>query len=327
MSRSAFFAFSTLLAAALSMTPAAAAAQAAAAPISSATDQGGDAYRFLVGGVRVTALSDGTVPQDLHKLLKGMTPARIDELLKRNFEANPVEVSINVYLIELPGRTVLVDTGSGELFGPAAGGKLVASLANIGMTPDKITDILITHVHSDHSGGLVRAGQSLFQNATVHVAKADLDFFADRSNAEKTRYDMQFFDVAEKTLKPSLDAGKVQPFAKNGEILPGITATLHPGHTPGSAFFTFESKGERIVFVGDLVHSAAVQFPEVATTIVYDQDAGRAASTRVGAFKEFAKGRTLVAAPHMPFPGVGRVRAEGRGFAWVPVTYVNRAGN
>jgi len=327
MSRPALLALTTLLAAALAITPAAAAAQAAAAPLSIATDQGGDVYRFRVGEIRVTALSDGTVPQDLHQLLQRTTPARIDALLERNFQSNPVEASINAYLIELPERKVLIDTGSGELFGPGAGGKLVASLARAGTAPDKITDVLITHVHSDHAGGLVRGGQRVFMNAIVHVAKADLDFFADRSNAERTRYDVQYFDIAATTMKPYLDAGKVRPFAKDGPILPSITATLHPGHTPGSAFFTLESKGDRIVFVGDIVHSAAVQFPEVATAIVYDQDADRAASVRASAFTDFAHGRALIAAPHMPFPGIGRVRAEGRGFAWVPVTYVNRAGN
>jgi hypothetical protein len=129
MSRPALLALTTLLAAALAITPAAAVAQAAAAPLSIATEQGGDVYRFRVGEIRVTALSDGTVPQDLHQLLQRTTPARIDALLERNFQSNPVEASINAYLIELPERTVLIDTGSGELFGLGAGGKLVASLA------------------------------------------------------------------------------------------------------------------------------------------------------------------------------------------------------
>ena len=99
MSRSALPALTTLLAAALAITPAAAVAQTTPAPLSIATDQGGDVYRFRVGEIRVTALSDGTVPQDLHQLLQRTTPARIDALLERNFQSNPVEASINAYLV------------------------------------------------------------------------------------------------------------------------------------------------------------------------------------------------------------------------------------
>ncbi|MFG1466388.1 MBL fold metallo-hydrolase [Xanthobacter sp. DSM 24535] len=312
---------------ALASGPTFAASERAAPEITRVTEQGGDIYRFAIGDVRVIALSDGSVPQDLHNLLQRTTPARIDALLARNFQTNPVEASINAYLVELPGRLVLIDTGSGELFGPSAGGKLVDSLRRAGVGPEQVTDILLTHIHSDHAGGLVRGGQRVFTNAVVHVGKADLDYFADPTNAERTHYDHQHFDVAALVMKPYLDAGKVIPITKDGAVLPGIIATFHAGHTPGSAFYTLESKGESIVFVGDIVHSAAVQFPSVATTITYDQDANRAATVRADAFGRFARERTLIAVPHMPFPGVGHVQADGAGFAWVPVTYTNRTAN
>jgi glyoxylase-like metal-dependent hydrolase (beta-lactamase superfamily II) len=312
---------------ALASGPTFAASERATSEITRVTEQGGDIYRFAVGDVRVIALSDGSVPQDLHNLLQRTTPARIDALLARNFQTNPVEASINAYLVELPGRLVLIDTGSGELFGPGAGGKLVDSLRRAGVGPEQVTDILLTHIHSDHAGGLVRGGQRVFTNAVVHVGKADLDYFADPTNAERTHYDHQHFDVAALVMKPYLDAGKVVPITKDGAVLPGMIATFHAGHTPGSAFYTLESKGESIVFVGDIVHSAAVQFPSVATTIAYDQDANRAATVRADAFARFARERTLIAVPHMPFPGVGHVQADGAGFAWVPVTYTNRTAN
>ncbi len=89
--------------------------------------QGADVYRLRIGSVPVFALSDGSVPMDLHQLLRGTTPDQTDALLKLNFQTNPVEASINAYLIQLPGRLVLIDTGSGELFGPGAGGGLLGS--------------------------------------------------------------------------------------------------------------------------------------------------------------------------------------------------------
>lgn len=299
-------------------------AQPTPSPAPQVALQGADFYRFRVGSVTVTALSDGTVPQDLHVLLRGSTQSRTDALLDDSFLRNPIEASINAFLIALSDRLVLVDTGSGELFGPGNGGKLIASLAVAGYRPEQISDILITHVHTDHSGGLVHGGKIAFPNATVHVGKPDVDFFLDPSNAAKTGYDHKYFDEAITTLKPYVDAGKVAAFSGMTEVVPGITATLHPGHTPGSAFYTLTSQGERVTFIGDIIHVASVQFPDPSVTIVYDVNPKAAEATREQAFSEFASDRELVAAPHLPFPGVGHVRRSGKGYQWAPVEYGNR---
>lgn len=286
--------------------------------------QGADTYAFMIGNIRVTALSDGTVPQDLHKLLHGITTDTIDAMLTRTYLTNPVEASINAFLLEMGDRLVLVDTGAGELFGPGFGGKLIDSLQAAGFGPGQVTDILITHVHTDHTGGLIRDGQIAFPNATVHVGKPDVDFFLDRKNAARADYDMKYFDEAIKTLKPYVDAGKIDTFDQTTEILPGLTASLHPGHTPGSAFYTLESQGQKLTFIGDIIHVAAIQFPDPSVTIAYDVDPGAAQQMRSKAFSVFAKDRELVAAPHLPFPGVGHIRKAQEGYAWIPVNYGNR---
>ena len=281
-------------------------------------------YRMRVGNVQVTALTDGTVPVDVRSLLRGATPQDIDRLLARNFEHSPIEGSINAFLIELPGHWVLVDTGVGQLFGPGKGGRLLDSLAAQGLHPQDVTDVLLTHAHSDHSGGLVKDGQRVFPNAEVYVGKPDVDFFFDESNQKKTGYDQHYFDIAQLTLKPYMEAGKLKTFTGTEQVLPGITATVHPGHTPGAAFYRLDSAGESITFVGDLAHAAAVQFPEPGVTIAFDEDQARAAEVRKTQFAAFARDRTLIAAPHLPFPGIGHVRPAGGGYDWVPVTYTNR---
>lgn len=288
------------------------------------TDQKAGAYILTIGDAQIAALSDGTVPQDLHALLHGTTNDNTDALLNKGYLSNPVEVSLNAFLLRLDGRTVLIDTGAGQLFGPGYGGKLLASLSEAGVTPSQITDILLTHLHDDHEGGLVRDGQIVFPNAIVHVSKIDLDFFLDRSNAAKAHYDMKYFDEAFKTVKLYVDAGKVQTFQGTSEIMPGVTASVHPGHTPGSAFYTVQNQGQKIVFVGDIVHIAAVQFPQPAITIAYDVDPSGAARTRQQEFAIFARDRTLIAVPHMPYPGIGHVRQVGSGYEWVPIEYGNR---
>lgn len=286
--------------------------------------QGGDTYAFKIGSVRVTALSDGTVPQDVHKILQGTTNEKIDSRLAHAYQANPVEMSVDAFLFEMDDKLVLVDTGAGEMFGPGVGGKLLKSLQAAGFNADDVTDILLTHAHSDHIGGLIHNGKIVFPNAVVHVGKPDIDFFMDRKNAEKSGYNVQFFDQAIQALKPYNDAGKIDTFDKTTEILPGVTASLHPGHTPGSAFYTLESKGQALTFVGDIIHVQAVQFPNPSVTIVYDVDSKKAAKVRAKAFSAFAKDRSLVAVPHMSFPGVGHIREAREGYEWVPVNYGNR---
>jgi glyoxylase-like metal-dependent hydrolase (beta-lactamase superfamily II) len=286
--------------------------------------QGAYTYSFRVGDIRITALSDGTVPGDLHELLRDTTNQKTDGLLKKGLVANPVEISINVFMFKLGGRLFLVDTGSGDLFPAGFGGKLLQSLAVAGVHPEEVTDILLTHAHDDHMGGLIHNGALAFPNATVHVGKADVDFFQDRSNAAKAHYGMNYFDDYFASLKHYVDAGKVQTFEGTTVIVPGITATVHPGHTPGSAFYTLESNGQRIVFVGDIIHVGEVQLPEPAITITYDVDRKQAAQVRTAAFAAFAHDGTLIAIPHIPFPGVGHVRAAGTGYEWVPIVYGNR---
>lgn len=287
------------------------------------TQQAGG-YVLQVGKARVTALNDGTVPQDAKKLLRNVSPEQIDKQLASMFQSNPVEGSINAYLIQIPNHTVLVDTGLGQ-FGAGNGGNVLADLAALGVKPTDITDILITHSHADHTGGLLYDGKPVFTNATVYVGKPDIDFFFDDAQMKNSPYGQGYFDGARTTLKPYMDSHKVKTFTGSEQVLPGITATVHPGHTPGAAFYRLDSEGESITFIGDIVHIAAVQLPDPKVTIVYDQNQSEAEAVRIKAFAEFAKQGELLAGPHIAFPGIGYLHSNGNGYDWIPVNYVNRA--
>jgi glyoxylase-like metal-dependent hydrolase (beta-lactamase superfamily II) len=284
-------------------------------------------YRFTIGDAQVTALSDGTMPLDVHQVLKGISPAEMDALLARNFLVNPVQPSINTYLIEMGGRTVLVDTGTGDLFGAGNGGRLPDALAAAGIRPDQIDDVLITHTHPDHIGGLVKNGRIVFPKATVHVGKPDLDFFLDLRNSPENSPNRRVSEQVKAMFKPYMDAGKVRSFERNGEILPAISAELRPGHSPGSAIFRLTSRGQELVIIGDIIHVAAVQFDRPDVTFIFDKDPSIARADRELALKDFARAGTLIAAPHISFPGVGHIRIEGDSYRWVPVEYLNRDPN
>lgn len=285
---------------------------------------GADSYAFTIGDVRVTALSDGSVPQDLHKLLHGITKEKIDERLAHAYQSSPAEASITGFLLEVGDRIVLVDTGAGEQFGPNIGGNLVGSLDSVGFSPDDVTDVLITHAHSDHVGGLIQNGQIVFSNATVHIGKPDIDFFLDSKNAERFDYNPRFFEQAIQIMTPYANAERIDVFDETTDILPGLTASLRPGHTPGSAFYTLESQGQTLTFIGDIIHAGAVQFPDPSVTIVYDLDEEKARKVRSKAFSTFANDSSLVASPHLSFPGIGHIRRAQEGYDWVPISYGNR---
>lgn len=279
-------------------------------------------YRFQVGEVQVSALSDGTLPLNLHPLLRGISTGQIDALLQKGFVRNPVETSINAYVIDTASHLVLVDTGAGELFGNVAG-KLPQSLAAAGYRPEQISDILITHIHTDHSGGLTRDGQMLFPNATIHVGQADVDFFLDPANLS-SGLQPKHLEEARKTIGPYLEAGKVKTFTAKTTLLPGITAIPTPGHTPGHSFYRVESQGQSLDFWGDILHVGLIQFARPEVTISFDVNQDNARAQRLRQFETSADEMRLSAVAHLPFPGIGHIRREAGKYEWVPAQYRNR---
>lgn len=277
-------------------------------------------YRFMVGQVEVTALSDGTVALPVDQLLHA--PAgRVAEGLKQHFQTAPLETSVNAWLLNTGSRLVLVDAGAGGLFGPTLG-QLVAQIRAAGYQPEQVDDILITHMHPDHVGGLAANGQRVFPQATVHVDKADADFWLSAERAQAAPDAMKgFFQGAQVSLSPYVQAGRLQPFERDGEVVPGIRAVAARGHTAGHAIYRVESQGQRLALIGDLIHVASVQLASPDVTIAFDGDEPQAAATRARVFGELARDGSLVAATHFSFPGVGRLRQAGKGWQWVPLGY------
>src|SRR5258708_1380838 len=132
-------------------------------------------YRMTIGDINVTALSDGTVGlQILDGLLLNAKSGEVEKLLAYNYQKSPIDATINAFLVRLNGKLILIDAGSAELVGPTAN-KLPDSLRSVGVQPQQITDIFLTHIHPDHSGGLMEGNKMVFPNATVHVDKREVE--------------------------------------------------------------------------------------------------------------------------------------------------------
>lgn len=285
-------------------------------------------YRVRVGTVLVTALSDGTLPLPMRELLTTIPAAEIDRQLTQARLPAPGETSVNGYLVDLGARLVLVDAGSGELLGPTAG-HLLASLRAAGYQPAQVTDILLTHLHSDHTGGLVRGGQRVFPNAVVHLSQVEMTYcFSDASLQQAPAAAKPFFLASRPMLRPYQAAGKVQPFTGPTPLFAGMQAVAAPGHTPGHTVYVLESQGQQLAFWGDVLHAVAVQLPQPAVSFRGDTDQAQSALTRQQDAAVAAAGqRYWVAGAHISFPGIGHVRAADKGYEWVPLNYsINGTG-
>jgi len=307
----------TLLAAAFAMAAIAPTVQAAAPMVKS---QAPGYYRIMVGDVEVTPINDGTVDLPMDQLLK-QNADTTRATLGKNFLKVPTETSDNAFLINTGSKLVLVDTGAGTLFGPTLG-KLVANLKAAGYQPDQVDEIYITHMHPDHVGGLASEGKAVFANAVVRAGKADADFWLSQANLDKAPADKKrYFQGAMASLNPYVKAGKFKAIEKDGELVPGIAALAAPGHTPGHTIYAVQSRGQKLVLVGDLIHVAAVQMDNPQVTIGFDSDEKAASAARRKQFDAAAKEGELVGGAHLQFPGLGHLVTQGKGYKWVPVNY------
>jgi len=278
-------------------------------------------YRMMLGDFEITALSDGTVALPMDKLLTNTTPAKVEAALAQAYLKPPVETSVNGFLINTGSKLVLIDAGAGALFGPTLG-KLVTSLKASGYQPEQVDEIYITHMHPDHVGNLVSNGKVVFPNAIVRAGKAEGEFWLTQANMDKAPDAMKaFFKGAMASINPYVKAGKYKPIESDVELVPGIRAIAAPGHTPGHTIYEVQSKGQKLMVWGDLMHVAAVQFPEPSVTIQFDIDSPKAAEARKKAYADAAKQSYFAAIAHVSFPGIGQLRSEGTGYRWVPMNY------
>jgi glyoxylase-like metal-dependent hydrolase (beta-lactamase superfamily II) len=171
-------------------------------------------------------------------------------------------------------------------------------------------------------GGLGTADKAAFPNAVVRADKHDADFWLSKEKMDAAPAEAKgFFQGAQASLASYVGANRFQPFEGGTELVPGVRATSSYGHTPGHTSYVVESKGQKLVLIGDLIHAKFIQFDDPNVTIKFDTDNKAALASRKAAFADAARGGYLIAAAHLPFPGIGHLRSQGKGYEFVPVNY------
>lgn len=286
-------------------SPAPARKDAAPAP---AAAENADIHAFRIGQIEAVALKDGELPiaandADMNPWSDAAGVAAV--LAAAGQTDGVVHLSIQPLLVRDGERIVLIDTGAGGRMGTE--GRLQASLRAAGVEPAQVTDVLISHAHGDHVGGLVGAdGRLAFPNATIRMSEPEWAFA--RAGAA---------EAGEGALLAAITP-KVQTFASGAQLTPSITAVALSGHTPGHTGYEIISGVDRLLYIGDAMHSSlvSVQRPELANS--WDTDGAAAIRTRQGLLERGASEPLRIYGVHFPFPGVGRFQRRDDGFVWAP---------
>jgi glyoxylase-like metal-dependent hydrolase (beta-lactamase superfamily II) len=256
---------------------------------------------FKVGAMQVSVLRDGRLAVPNDGSVFGGHPGQVSDLLKRAGEpGDKIYLDIDVLLVRTGKRLVLIDTG----YGPKGKSVLRQSLGQVQVSPSDITDILITHAHTDHVGGLVdAAGRPAFPRAVIHMSANEWRFMQHESDTR---------DIA------SAVRGQVRTFVPGSAVIPGIRSRPLYGHTPGHVIYELVSNGERLLDTGDTAHSSVISLARPEWPIAWDSDKPLGAKNRARELRSLASSHERIFAVHFPYPGVGYITARTRGFAFIP---------
>lgn len=281
-------------------------------------------YAVRVGDVDVVLISDGILPLPTSTMSTNVSESDRNEWFDSRFlQRDMFDWALNIALVRSGERLILVDSGVGDGFEYfSRAGRSVMRLESAGIDLAAITDIVITHMHMDHVGGLNVDGVKarLRPDVRIHVAAAEVEFWKN-PDFSKT--------VMPEAVPPALRkaaAKFVELYGKNlvlfdqtVEVAAGVSARVTGGHTPGHCVVDVASKGEKLTFVGDAIFEVGFDNPGWQNGFEHEPEA--AMDVRIALLNEAAETGALLAAAHVAFPSIGHIARNGENFRFVPVQW------
>ncbi|MCK1403638.1 MBL fold metallo-hydrolase [Bradyrhizobium sp. 4] len=280
-------------------------------------------YALKIGEIDVLVVSDGVLPLPTTMLAHNADPTvRATWLHDMFLPQDAFDWALNAVMVRSGGKTILIDAGLGSdpnLNLPRAG-QLIRRLAAAGIDLSAVTDLVLTHLHMDHIGGLLVDGvkQQLRKDLRIHVAAAEVKFW-EAPDFSRTAMPEGFPDALRSTAKRFLKeyGPQLRLFDNEQEIAPGVVARRTGGHTPGHSVVRMAAGDDALTFAGDAVFAVGFEQPDWHNGFEHDPE--EAARVRVRLLRQLAETGEMLVATHLPFPSVGRVAADGDAFRWVPV--------
>ena len=280
-------------------------------------------YAIKIGDIDVLVVSDGVLPLPTTMLAHNAVPAERAAWLHDMFlPQDAFDWALNAVMVKSGGKTILIDAGLGsdpDLHLPRAG-QLIKRLEAAGIDLSTVTDLVLTHMHMDHIGGLLVDGvkQRLRKDLRIHVAAAEVKFW-EAPDVTHTNMPQGFPDALRATARRFVKeyGSQLCTFDETHEIARGVVARRTGGHTPGHSVVRVASGGDALTFAGDAVFAVGFEQPDWHNGFEHDPE--EAARVRINLLRELAATGELLVATHLPFPSVGRVAVDGDAFRWVPV--------